>query len=100
VSTWVITAGVRLHGRTRASPDAIQATPIATMASTTMNPMAFEVVESLPDAESITLSTMATHRPTASTACAAAATRSIGGVVPWAPSAERIPIVSHPFGHR
>ncbi len=81
VNTWVITAGVRLHGRTRASPDAIQATPTATMASTTMNAIAFEAVQALPDAESITLSTIATHRPAASAACAAAATRSIGA--PW-----------------
>ena len=33
VSNWVITAGVRLHGRTRAIPDAIQASPATTMNS-------------------------------------------------------------------
>ncbi len=60
VNTWVITAGVRLHGRTRAIPDATQATPTATMTSITMNAIAFEVVQASPDAESITLSMTAT----------------------------------------
>jgi hypothetical protein len=36
VNTWVITAGVRVQGRTRTIPDAIAATPTATMTSITM----------------------------------------------------------------
>src|SRR5690348_16132066 len=99
VNSWTMTAGVRLHGRTRAIPDASQATTIATMISMTMNAIAFEVVQLLPEAESIALNTTATHSPTASAASAAAATRSIGAVVGGAPSAERIPIFSHPPGH-
>ena len=78
VNTWVITAGVLLHGRTRAIPDAIQATPTATMASSTMNAIAFEVVQASPDTESTTLSMTATHRPAASAACAAAAMSNMG----------------------
>ena len=42
VSTCVITAGVRLHGRTRTIPAAIAATPIATMTSMTMTAIAFD----------------------------------------------------------
>src|SRR5215469_11685727 len=120
VNTWVITAGVLLHGRRRAIPDAIQATPAATTASSAMNPIAFEAVQAWPDAESIRLSTITTHRAAASAACTTAAVSSIGlsasrargpaasvaAVPPEAdglagtPSAERIPIVSHPPRHR
>src|SRR5580693_8189332 len=78
VNTWVSTAGVRLHGRKRAIPDAIAATPAAITASSTMNPIAFEAVEARPDAASITLSTITTHRAAASAAWAAAAVSSIG----------------------
>jgi diacylglycerol kinase family enzyme len=105
VNSWVITAGVLLHGRTRAIPHATQATPTATMASSTMNAIAFEVVQALPDSESITLSMTDTHRPTATAACAAAAMNNMGvslmergdispgdACVPGTPSAERIPI--------
>jgi len=105
VNSWVITAGVLLHGRTRAIPRATQATPTATMASSTMNAIAFEVVQALPDNESITLSMTDTHRPTATAACAAAAMNNMGvslmergdippgdACVPGTPSAERIPI--------
>ena len=105
VNTWVITAGVLLHGRRRAIPDAIQAAASATTASITMNAVAFEVVQASPDTESITLSMTATNRPTASAVCAAAAMSNMGvsrrermGIasgddcVPGTPSAERIPI--------
>jgi diacylglycerol kinase family enzyme len=105
VNSWVITAGVLLHGRRRAIPRATQATATATMASSTMKAIAFEVVQALPDTESITLSMTDTHRPTATAACAAAAMNNMGvslmergdispvdACVPGTPSAERIPI--------
>ena len=105
VNTWVITAGVLLHGRTRAIPDAIKATASATMASITMNAVAFEVVQASPDTESTTLSMTATNRPAASAASAPTAMSNMGvsrrermdiapedGCVPGTPSAERIPI--------
>jgi hypothetical protein len=39
VSTWVITAGVRLHGLTRASPAAIKTSPAATMNASRVSPI-------------------------------------------------------------
>jgi hypothetical protein len=53
-NTWVITAGVRLHGRARAIADAIAATPAATMSSITISAIAFDDRQDCPDAESMT----------------------------------------------
>ena len=45
------------------------------------------------------MSTIATDRAAASAACTPAASRSVAGGLTAAPRGERIPIVSHPFGH-
>jgi len=39
VSTWVITAGVRLHGLARSSPQPIQTSPAATMNASRVSPI-------------------------------------------------------------
>src|SRR3984957_4693337 len=96
VNTWVITAGVLLHGRKRAIPDAIQATPAATTASTTISPIAFEAVQALPDAEAITLSTITRHRAAASAACTTAAMGSIG--IPASPARSGCGLGARPAG--
>ncbi len=72
VNTWVIIAGVRVHGRIRTIPAAIQATPIATMASTAMTPTAFDRVWVCPSARSIRFAAITTISPAASSPCAAA----------------------------
>ena len=95
-NTCVITAGVRLHGRTRTIPAAIAARPIATITSTPMKAIAFDFWSVCPPARSLRLTAATTSRPTASSPCAAAASHSRFGES----VAERIPIVSLPSGHR
>ena len=96
MNTWVMIAGVRVQGCFRAIPAAIQATPIATMASSAMIPAAFDRVRVRPAARSIRFAAITTISPAASSPSAAAPSSSQFG----APSAERSPIVSLPFGHR
>jgi hypothetical protein len=43
VRTWVITAGVRLHGRARAIPSAIAASPATTMNSNRVSAIPLDV---------------------------------------------------------
>jgi diacylglycerol kinase family enzyme len=90
MNSWLIIAGVRLHGRTRRTPTVTATKATAKSASKPMNAIPLEVAQELPDAESIVLSTMATHRPATSAACAAVVTRSIGALA-RAPSTEAIP---------
>jgi diacylglycerol kinase family enzyme len=109
-NTWVMTAGVRLHGSTRAIADAIKATPTAVISSTTISAIALDDCHACPDAESMMPATTAAHSPSASRPVATAAISSSGGrtavlpsapaalSVPAVPSAERIPIVLHPLG--
>ena len=100
VSTWVITAGVRLHGCIRAIPKAIQASPATTMNSNSVSAIPLDARYDCPDDASTAVSTAATARPAASAACTPAASRIVAGRLTAAPCGERIPIVSHPFGHR
>ena len=101
VNTWVITAGVLLHGRTRAIPDAIQATPTATMASSTMNAIAFEVVQA--SARRRVDHVEHDHHAQADRLGGLGRGRHAQHAQPRARervAAERIPIVSHPSWHR
>src|SRR5215469_6795206 len=99
-STWAITAGVRLHGRTRATPDAMHASPATAMNARTVRATPLDAWEDRPAEASTALSTPATHKPTASTATATAASVSSDGrravTTPAQLAGERIPIVSHP----
>ena len=92
-------------------PHAIQATPSATMASSTMNAIAFEVVQASPDTESTTLSMTATQQARPPRRPGRGRREQHGRLpkgadghlpaddcVPGTPSAERIPIVSIPPG--
>ena len=95
-NTWVITAGVRLHGRSRTIPAATTARPTATATSIPMTAIAFDFWYVCPPARSLRLSATTTSSPAASSAWAAAASQSrLGESV-----AERIPIVSLPSRHR
>jgi len=100
LSNWVITAGVRLHGWTRAIPTAIQASPATTTNANSVSATPLDARDDLPVAASTAASTPATARAAASAACTPAASRSVAGRLTAAPCGERIPIVSHPFGHR
>ena len=93
--SWVIIAGVGLHGRTPAMPTAIQATPIATIASNAMNPAAFDAYR--PARRQVDQVHRDHHEQSGRLE---ALRRRPASSRFGAPSAERIPIVSLPFGHR